>query len=63
MPIIMEKPDSKLCYVTSVFQDSTKCPELNDTVVMEPKCKKFNKRLHWSVSGKILKCEECLKGG
>ncbi len=54
-----EKPDSDYCYETRIFGEGKQCPDLNDAVTMEPKCKRFGKRLTWTVSGKVLKCDEC----
>jgi len=62
-----EMPESDFCYEAHVFAESKKCPELDDSIVKEPKCRKYGKGLTWNVSGRILKCKECLnalkKGG
>ena len=55
-----QKPDSGFCYEVRVFAEGKKCPELDDSIAREPKCKKYGKGLSWTVAGKILKCDECL---
>lgn len=57
-----EKPESEFCYEVHVFAEGKQCPELDDTVTMKPKCKKYGEDLSWNVSGHILKCQECLEG-
>lgn len=52
-------PDSEYCYETPVFAEGKQCPDFDGTTSMEPKCRKYNKRLSWTRSGIVLKCEEC----
>jgi hypothetical protein len=52
-------PDSEYCYETRVFGEGKQCPDFDGTISMEPKCRKYNKRLSWTRSGIVLKCEEC----
>lgn len=60
MAVIKEKPESEFCYEIHIFGESRQCPDLDDTVVNEPKCKKYGIVLPWNRSGTVLKCEECL---
>ena len=55
------KPDSDFCYEAHAFTESKKCPDLDERMVREPKCRKYGKVLSWTVSGTVLKCNECLK--
>lgn len=55
-----EKPESDGCYEIGLFTEGKQCPDLNDTVPLKPRCKKYSKDLHWNVSGRIMKCKECL---
>lgn len=52
-------PDSEYCYETRVFGEGKQCPDFDGKVFMEPKCRRYNKRLSWTRSGLVLKCEEC----
>lgn len=54
-----EKPASEYCYEIPTSGDPKICPDLDDTIALQPKCLKFGKGLSWDVSGHILKCEEC----
>jgi len=56
-----EKPEGPCCYKLTIFGEDTKCPDLDDAITMNPKCKKFDTKLGWTVSGKILKCDDCTK--
>jgi hypothetical protein len=57
----LEKPSGLYCYKSSVFGDevNTSCPNLDERIVMSPKCNEFSAELHWNVSGRVLKCKEC----
>ncbi len=52
-------PDSDYCYETRVFGEGKQCPDFDGTVSMVPRCRKYDKRLSWTRSGLVLKCEEC----
>ena len=56
---IKEMPDSQFCYEPHLFSDSKVCPDFDGDISMEPKCKKYGKDLSWTVSGRVLKCDEC----
>lgn len=55
-----EKPGSICCCEPSIFAEGKRCPELDAAVTVKPKCKKYGKGLSWTVSGRVLKCDECL---
>lgn len=57
-----EMPEGPCCYLTPVFSESTECPDFNGRESMRPKCDKFDVELEWTVSGRVLKCKECLEG-
>lgn len=57
-----EKPESDGCYEIGLSTEGKQCPSLNDTRALKPKCMKYGKELSWNVSGKIMKCQECLAG-
>lgn len=58
---VMVKPDSDFCYEAHVFTEGRRCPDLDERIVREPKCRKYDKVLSWTVSGVVLKCDECRK--
>jgi hypothetical protein len=55
----MEIPKGDYCYSLRFFNESYECPYYDGTISMQPKCSKFKKPLAWSISGKVLKCQEC----
>lgn len=61
MPTIKEKPEGDSCYETHIFGDSKECPDYDGSVSMKPECRKYDKVLLWTVSGRVLKCDECLE--
>ncbi len=58
---IMVKPDSDFCYEYHVFTVGKQCPDFDNSVPLEPRCRKYSKVLSWTVSGRVLKCDECLR--
>ena len=60
MATIIEKPEGRFCYEPHMFKDSEECPDYDSEVALEPKCKKYGKDLSWTMSGRVLKCDECL---
>lgn len=56
---VMVKPDSDFCYAARVFTEGKQCPDLDDSTTTKPMCKKCGKALPWTVSGVVLKCDEC----
>lgn len=59
--MIKQIPDGAECYTTRIFSESTVCPDLDDSITREPKCRKYNEPLTWTRSGKVLKCKKCLE--
>lgn len=60
MEMLEEKPESEFCYDLILFGQGMRCPDLDEAITMAPKCKKYGKELSWNISGRVLKCEECL---
>lgn len=59
--MIKQIPDGDGCYTTRIFAESTICPDLDDSISTEPKCRKYNELLTWTRSGCVLKCKKCLE--
>ena len=54
-------PEGDGCYILRIFGEDTVCPDLDDNIPMKPRCLKFAVELRWNISGRILKCDECIK--
>lgn len=57
-----EKPVGEYCVVVRLYvgESSCKCPQLDSTATLEPRCLKYSQTLGWNTVGNILKCPECL---
>jgi len=56
-----EELEGPHCYEVHMFGESIACPDYDDKESMNPKCLRFGVSLVWNVSGRVLKCEACLK--
>jgi len=58
--MIKRKPEGLACYRLRLFEESIFCPDYAEASVRLPQCKKYSQDLSWTVSGAVLKCQECL---
>lgn len=56
-------PAGPHCVRLRVFGESLVCPDLDEQIVRKPLCLRYNVVLGWNVSGRVLKCNACLKAG
>ena len=59
-------PEGEYCYKKGCIftgKGGKVCPLLDDSKTLAPLCAMYEEPLSWDVSGHILKCEECKKGG
>ena len=57
----MKIPEGEYCYTLSVFSDSYECSHYDGTISRQPKCSKFKVDLGWSISGRVQKCQGCIR--
>lgn len=48
-----ERPEGLCCVDPHIFSEGSVCPDLDESVVRAPKCRKVGKVLTWTVSGRV----------
>ena len=54
-------PEGSYCYELHVFTESTMCDDFDASATTRRWCSKHCSRLDYSVSGRVLKCDACLR--
>lgn len=63
MITLVDRPVGDGCYTGGIFGPMQECQHYDKSIAMKPYCTKYERILGWNISGRTLKCKECLQEG